>query len=149
MNRRSMLGHSGAIIAVLASAGLMPQLALAQSTAFTAKSLADVIKALGGGAPTLSNDITLSAADIAENGAVVPMGVSTDLPGVKKLLLLVEKNPSALAASFNVNDAIEASINTSVKMGQSSNVYGVAMMNDGRVLYAQKEVKVTLGGCGG
>lgn len=149
MNRRTMLGHTGAVLALLASAGLIPQTAFAQSNAFTAKSLADVIKALGGGAPTLSNDINLTALDLAENGAVVPMGVSTDLPGVKKLLLLVEKNPSALAASFNVNEFVDASINTSVKMGQSSNVYGVAMMSDGRVLYAQKEVKVTLGGCGG
>ena len=149
MNRRTMLGHTGAIVSLLATAGLIPQFAFAQASAFDAKSLAEVIKALGGGAPTLSADISLTAADIAENGAVVPLGVSTNLPGVKKLLLLVEKNPSALAASFNVNDAVDASINTSVKMGQSSNVYGVAMMNDGRVLYAQKEVKVTLGGCGG
>ena len=149
MNRRSMLGHTGAVVALMATAGLIPQIAFAQANAFDAKSLADVIKALGGGAPTISADIILTAADIAENGAVVPLGVSTTLPGVKKLLLLVEKNPSALAASFNVNDAVDASINTSVKMGQSSNVYGVAMMNDGRVLYAQKEVKVTLGGCGG
>ena len=149
MNRRTMLGHTGAIVSLLAAAGLIPQSALAQANAFEAKSLAEVIKALGGGAPTVSADISLTAADIAENGAVVPLGVSTSLPGVKKLLLLVEKNPSALAASFNVNDAVDASINTSVKMGQSSNVYGVAMMNDGRVLYAQKEVKVTLGGCGG
>ena len=149
MNRRSMLGHTGAVVALMATAGLIPQIAFAQANAFDAKSLAEVIKALGGGAPTISADIILTAADIAENGAVVPLGVSTSLPGVKKLLLLVEKNPSALAASFNVNDAVDASINTSVKMGQSSNVYGVAMMNDGRVLYAQKEVKVTLGGCGG
>lgn len=149
MNRRSMLGHTGAIVALMATAGLIPQTAMAQANAFDAKSLADVVKALGGAAPTLSADINLTAADIAENGAVVPLGVSTSLPGVKKLLLLVEKNPNALAASFNVNDAIDASMNTSVKMGQSSNVYGVAMMNDGRVLYAQKEVKVTLGGCGG
>ena len=149
MNRRSMLGHTGAVVALMATAGLIPQIAFAQANAFDAKSLAEVIKALGGGAPTISADIILTAADIAENGAVVPLGVSTTLPGVRKLLLLVEKNPSALAASFNVNDAVDASINTSVKMGQSSNVYGVAMMNDGRVLYAQKEVKVTLGGCGG
>ena len=149
MNRRTMLGHTGAVVALMATAGFIPQSAFAQANAFEAKSLAEVIKALGGSAPTVSADITLVAADIAENGAVVPLGVSTNLPGVKKLLLLVEKNPSALAASFNVNDSVEASINTSVKMGQSSNVFGVAMMNDGRVLFAQKEVKVTLGGCGG
>ena len=74
---------------------------------------------------------------------------STTLPGVQKLLLLVEKNPSVLAAVFNVTDAVETAFNTRVKMGQSSNVYAVAMMSDGKVLYAQKEIKVTLGGCGG
>jgi sulfur-oxidizing protein SoxY len=64
-------------------------------------------------------------------------------------LVLVEKNPSVLSAMFDVTDAIDANISTRVKMGQSSNVYAVAMMADGKVLFAQKEVKVTLGGCGG
>jgi sulfur-oxidizing protein SoxY len=64
-------------------------------------------------------------------------------------MILVEKNPSVLAASFNVTDAVEPSFNTRVKMGQSSNVYAVALMGDGKVLYGVKEIKVTLGGCGG
>jgi sulfur-oxidizing protein SoxY len=80
---------------------------------------------------------------------VVPIGVSTALPGVKRLLVLVEKNPSVLSAMFDVSDAVDANFSTRVKMGQSSNVYAVAMMGDGKVLFAQKEVKVTLGGCGG
>ena len=70
-------------------------------------------------------------------------------PGAKRLLLLVEKNPSVLSAAFDVNEFVEPSFTTRVKMGQSSNVLAVALMADGRVLYAQKEVKVTLGGCGG
>ena len=61
----------------------------------------------------------------------------------------MEKNPNTLAAMFDVSDAIEANVSTRVKMGQSSNVFAVAMMADGKALYAQKEVKVTLGGCGG
>jgi sulfur-oxidizing protein SoxY len=79
----------------------------------------------------------------------VPVGASTTLPGVKRLALMVEKNPNALAAVFDVTDAVDANVSTRVKMGQSSNVYAVAIMNDGKVLYAQKEIKVTLGGCGG
>jgi sulfur-oxidizing protein SoxY len=75
--------------------------------------------------------------------------VATTLPGVKRLLIMVEKNPTTLSAMFDVNDAIEANFSTRVKMAQSSNVYAVAMTNDGRALYARKEVKVTLGGCGG
>jgi sulfur-oxidizing protein SoxY len=77
------------------------------------------------------------------------VGCSTGLAGVKRMAIMVEKNPNALAAVFDVSDAIDTNFNTRVKMGQSSNVYAVAMMNDGRVLYAVKEVKVTLGGCGG
>jgi sulfur-oxidizing protein SoxY len=93
--------------------------------------------------------VSLTGPDIAENGAVVPVGAASALPGVKRLLLLVEKNPAMLAAMFDVTDAIEANISTRVKMGQSSDVYAVAMMNDGKVLFARKEIKVTLGGCGG
>ena len=87
--------------------------------------------------------------DIAENGAVVPMGVASSLAGVKKLLLLIEKNPSVLVAAFNVSDTVEPNFSTRAKMGQSSDVYAVAVMADGRALFAKKEVKVTLGGCGG
>jgi sulfur-oxidizing protein SoxY len=96
-----------------------------------------------------SKDVTITGPDIAENGAVVPVGAATSLPGVKRLLLLVEKNPAMLSAVFDVSDAVEANFSTRVKMGQSSNVFAVAMMADGKVLYAAKEVKVTLGGCGG
>jgi sulfur-oxidizing protein SoxY len=77
------------------------------------------------------------------------VGCSTALAGVKRMMILVEKNPSVLAAVFDVSDAVEASFNTRVKMGQSSNVYAVAMMGDGKVLFSGKEIKVTLGGCGG
>jgi sulfur-oxidizing protein SoxY len=110
--------------------------------------VADAAKA-GGGAPVESKDVTITGPDIAENGAVVPLGVSTTLAGVKHLLLLVEKNPSALVAMFNTNDAVESNFSTRAKMGQSSDVYAIAIMADGKALYAKKEVKVTLGGCGG
>ena len=93
--------------------------------------------------------MTLTGPDIAENGAVVPVGCACNLPGVKRLALLVEKNPNTLAAVFDVTDALEPNFSTRVKMGQSSNVFAVAMLGDGKVLYAQKEIKVTLGGCGG
>ena len=69
--------------------------------------------------------------------------------GVKRILLLVEKNPNALAAAFDLSDSIDANVATRVKMGQTSNVYAVAITADNKVLFAQKEVKVTLGGCGG
>ena len=152
--RRHLLSQSAQLAGLLTAAGMLPGLAQAQAAgfntaAFEAKTMADLIKALGGSAAVESKDVTITGPDIAENGAVVPIGGSTALPGVKRMLLLVEKNPAVLAAIFDVTDAVEANFSTRVKMGQSSNVFAVAMMNDGRVLYAQKEVKVTLGGCGG
>ena len=151
MNRRDMLTHSARVAALLATTGLLPQVAHANynSAAFEVKTMADLVKMLGGSTPAESKDVTITGPDIAENGAVVPIGVATGLPGVKKLMVLVEKNPSVLSAMFDVSDAVDANFSTRVKMGQSSNVYAVAMMGDGKVLYAQKEVKVTLGGCGG
>ncbi len=152
--RRDVFFHSAKVATMLASLGMLPSLAQAQSgaynsAAFEAKTMADLVKALGGSAPVQSKDVSVTGPDIAENGAVVPVGAASTLPGVKRLLILVEKNPSVMAAMFEISDAIEASVSTRVKMGQSSNVYAVAMMADGKMLFAQKEVKVTLGGCGG
>ena len=151
LNRRDLLTHSSKLAALMASAGLLPQRAHAayNAAAFEVKTMVELAKLLGGSAPTESKDVTVTGPDIAENGAVVPMAVSTTLPGVKRLLLLVEKNPSVLSAMFHVSDSVDANFSTRVKMGQSSNVYAVAMMGDGKFLFAQKEVKVTLGGCGG
>ena len=151
INRREALMRSTTVLALMAGAGLLPQTARAayNSAAFEVKTMAELIKNLGGSAPVESKDVTVTGPEIAENGAVVPLGVSTSLSGVKKLLVLVEKNPNVMSAMFDVNDAVDANFSTRVKMGQSSNVFGVAMMNDGRVLFAQREVKVTLGGCGG
>jgi sulfur-oxidizing protein SoxY len=149
--RRDVLKTSTQLAGLLATVGLLPTAAQAAWTqaAFDAKTLPEAAKALGGSAPVESKDITITGPDIAENGAVVPVGCSTSLPGVKRLALMVEKNPNALAAVFDVSDAVDANFNTRVKMGQSSNVFAVAFMADGKVLYASKEIKVTLGGCGG
>ena len=149
--RRKVLTTSAKVAGLLAGAGLLPAAAHAawSQAAFDAKTLAEAAKALGGGAPAESKDVTITGPDIAENGAVVPVGCSTTLAGVRRMALMVEKNPSALAAIFDVSDAIDASFNTRVKMGQSSNVFAVAFMADGKVLFAAKEIKVTLGGCGG
>jgi sulfur-oxidizing protein SoxY len=148
--RREALKQSALVAGLLASTGMFPQFAYAYNkAAFEGKSLADVVKAVGGNAPTESKDVTITGPDIAENGAVVPLGASCSLPGVKQVLILVEKNPAALVALFNVTDALEPNFSTRAKMGQSSDVYAVAIMNDGKALYAKKEVKVTLGGCGG
>jgi len=145
--RREML----ALAATLGSLGLLPAPAQAawNASAFESKTAAEALKALGLAAPQPSADVTLTGPDIAENGAVVPVVLSCAAPGVKRLAVLVDKNPLPLAAVFEVGDAIEPAFSTRVKMGQSSNVMAVAVLGDGRVLFAQKEIKVTLGGCGG
>jgi sulfur-oxidizing protein SoxY len=149
-NRRETLKQSLAVAGLLGATGLFPQYALAfNKTAFDAKSIADAVKAYGASAPVESKDVTLTAPEIAENGAVVPLAAASTLPGVKSILLLVEKNPSALSAKFDVTDAVEPNFATRVKMGQTSDVYAVAITADGKAHYAKKEVKVTLGGCGG
>ena len=149
--RRQTLKQSAVVAGLLAGTGLFPQYALAfNKAAFDAKTLGDALKALGAsGAPEASGSVTLTAPDIAENGAVVPLAVASSLAGVKQLVLLVEKNPNALVAVFNVSPEVDASFATRAKMGQSSDVYAVAVTTDGKALYAKKEVKVTLGGCGG
>ncbi len=149
--RRDMLQRSAAVAGMLAGMGLLPQVAMASwnKAAFEAKNMADLMKAMGTSAPTESKDVTITGPDIAENGAVVPVGCSTTLAGVKKLMILVEKNPNMLCAMFDVTDGVEPNFTTRVKMGQSSDVYAVAITADNKVLFARKEIKVTLGGCGG
>ncbi len=164
--RREWLHHAFTVASGLAAAGWLPQAALAQSSsaaanapsaggasawnrpAFDAKSMAEVMKALGVAAPVETREITITAPDIAENGAIVPLGISTTLAGVRRLAILVDKNPSILAAVFQLSDAIEPNLNTRIKMNQSSWVYAVAMTADGRTLFARRDVKITLGGCG-
>ena len=95
-----------------------------------------------------SKDIQINSPDIAENGAVVPFTISSKIPKTEQVALLVEKNPNALAASFNIPAGTEPWVNTRVKMGQTSNIIALVKA-DGKFYYTTKEVKVTLGGCGG
>lgn len=149
--RREMIARSAGVAALLAGAGVLPARAQAayNKAAFEGKSVDEAVKGLGLAKPVESKDIVFTAPDIAENGAVVPIGASTVLPGVRRIAFLVEKNPTTLAAVFDFTDAVETSVKTRIKMGQTSNVMAIAIMGDGKVLFAQKEVKVTLGGCGG
>ena len=153
-NRREALKGTGgaAVLGLAMAAGLFkPGNAWADpwnKAAFETKSLNDVVKAMGGASATESKDITITSPDIAENGAVVPFTISTKLPKTEQMALLVEKNPNILAASFAIPSGTEAWVNTRVKMGQTSNVIALVKA-DGKFYYTAKEVKVTLGGCGG
>ncbi len=155
MKRREFVKSTTGVAALglAAGAGMLPTVASAQTAwnkaAFEAKNLADVVKALGGtSAATESADITLTAPEIAENGNVVRLGAQSAAAGTTWLGLIVEKNPAALTAGFDVLPGTDANMSTNVKMGQSTNVYALAKVGD-KFLFAVKEVKVTLGGCGG
>ena len=153
--RRKILKTGGGLtlLSLVAAAGwLRPGDALAadwNKAAFDAKTLDDTMKALGGSAPAQSKDIAfVSTPDIAENGAVVPIGIASTIPKTESIAILIEKNPNMLAAVFDIPAGTEPAINTRVKMGQSSNVYALVKA-DGKYYAASKEIKVTLGGCGG
>ena len=154
IQRRQVLKSGGgmAVLAVAIVAGLIrPQDALAadwNGPAFAAKTVGDTVKAMGGSAAADSKDIQITAPDIAENGMVVPISVTSNLAKTQSIAILVEKNPSTLSASFDIPDGTDAFVQTRVKMGQSSNVYAVVKA-DGKYYSAVKEIKVTLGGCGG
>jgi len=154
-SRRDTLRAGGGItlLMLLAAAGwLKPGVAAAQAwnkAAFDTKSMDETMKALGGGAPAQSKDIAfVSTPDIAENGAVVPVGITSSIPKTESIAILVEKNPNMLTAVFDIPAGTEPSISTRVKMGQTSNVYALVKA-DGKYHVASKEIKVTLGGCGG
>ena len=152
--RRVLQGTGGAAVMGLAmAAGLFkPGSAWAQQAwnkaAFDTKSLNDAVKALGGASPAESNLISITSPDIAENGAVVPFTIESKLPKTENVAILIEKNPNILAANFSIPDGTQPWVNTRVKMGQTSNVIALVKA-DGKFYYASKEVKVTLGGCGG
>jgi sulfur-oxidizing protein SoxY len=151
--RRNVLKLSTVLGLAVAAGVLRPEEALAaqqewNKQAFDAKSVDDVIKALGGSSAADSDQITLVAPDIAENGAVVPVGVVSKLPNTSQVSILVPKNPNALAASFDLPADTLADVATRIKMGGTSDVYALVKA-DGKFFAVHKEIKVTLGGCGG
>ncbi len=153
MNRRTLLKSSLAAGAVTlaATAGLLAPgrvLAAYPSAAFAAKDSAGALStAMGSPEYSLSDEISIKAPDIAENGSVVPVTVSSAISGVESISILSEANANPLVAVFALS-AAEPYISTRIKMGKTGNV--VAVVKAAGKLYAsKKEVKVTIGGCGG
>ncbi|MBQ73920.1 MAG: thiosulfate oxidation carrier protein SoxY [Gammaproteobacteria bacterium] len=128
----------------------MPLKLLARAVkAFEAEELDEVYRELFGDLPvTPSDEIRLKIPDIAENGAVVPVTISTDISGVEAVYVVIDKNPNPLSASFHVGAMSPPDISLRVKMGKSSMVRALVRTED-KVYMAGKEVKVTIGGCGG
>jgi sulfur-oxidizing protein SoxY len=152
--RRDVLkaGGGASLYALLAAAGIMrTEAALAadwNQKAFEAKNLKDAFDALGAVSRTDSADIAMTAPEIAENGAVVPIGAVSKLPGTESIAILIAKNPTALAASFDIPAGTEPGISTRVKLAETSDVY-VLVKAQGKFYVTKKEIKVTIGGCGG
>ena len=150
-NRRDFIKLSG-VYAAMAAAGLLSaEEAFAQQArnkAFEAKSLDETVKLLGGTTAVQSDEISITAPDIAENGAVVPIGVTSKIPNTQNIYILVDKNLNSLSAGFGIPAGTEPNVATRVKMAQTSNVHAVVKA-DNKFYVATKEVKVTLGGCGG
>jgi sulfur-oxidizing protein SoxY len=136
----------------MAAAGLLPAgSARAEEwnkAAFGSKKLDELIKLLGSAAPQQSDQVALIGPEIAENGAVVPLEVESKLPNTESIAILIEKNPNMVAAIFDIPPGTDPSLSTRVKMAQTSNIYALVKA-DGKFYVATKEVKVTLGGCGG
>ena len=154
MKRRTFLQGTiaSSMVGAAVSAGLLtPRMVLAAwpESAFKAKSVDDSMNALYKSVNhSPSGDIKIKAPDIAENGAVVPITVSTSLSKVEQISVLVEKNPSPLAADFVLAANAEGFVSTRVKMGKTSDLIAV-VKSGGKLFSAKKTVKVTIGGCGG
>lgn len=149
-SRRSLLKTTGAFGILLAAGVISARQAFAAADAragFEAKTLAEALASLGGTAVD-SKEIAITSPDIAENGAVVPVGVVSNIANTQEIYIFVEKNPNPLAAVFMIPADTESAVQTRLKMGQSTNVVVVVKAN-GKLYTASKETKVTLGGCGG
>ena len=151
--RRSFLklaGRVGALAAIGAASLLRSAAAWAANwnkSGFESKVLADVLNSLGAASPANSRDIAITAPDIAENGAVVPVAVTSRIPNTQQISIVAEKNPFPLAATFEVSGDSEGYVSTRIKMGQTSDVWAVVRA-DGKFFTARKEIKITVGGCG-
>lgn len=152
--RRMVLRGAGSLgaLSALSMAGLLKPTAVFAAdwnkAAFEAKDSAGALKGIGAGASADSPKLVLKVPEIAENGAVVPVDVSSDIPNTTSIAIIIEKNPTPLSAQFDFSNGALPEVSARVKMGQTSLVKAVAKA-DGKFYTAQKEVKVTVGGCGG
>ncbi len=154
MKRRSFLKGSiaaGAAGAGLAAGILTPNMAFADDVAdnpFKAKSVDEVLKMLGASGAESSDKIKIKAPEIAENGAVVPVGITSEIPGTTEIISITAKNPTPLAARYTFGEGAVPAIKSRFKMGKTTDVIAVVKAGD-KYYTAKKEVKVTKGGCGG
>ncbi len=152
LRRNVLKGATGAgAVAVAVAAGLVTPtrvLAVSPRDAFDAKTVADAMKGMGVSNPADSKDIAIKAPDIAENGAVVPVEITSNIAGTSSIAILAEKNAQPLTAEFDFSGGAQGYVSTRIKMGATSMVRAIVSAG-GKTYTAAKEVKVTIGGCGG
>jgi sulfur-oxidizing protein SoxY len=139
------------MLAAIALGLLRPWAALAASwnkDAFGAKTSADALKGIGASNAQSSKEVVIEAPQIAENGAVVPIEITSNVPGTTSIAVLIDKNPSPLIGKFDFMEGALPFVKLNVKVGESSDVRAIAQAG-GRNYVATKEIKVTIGGCGG
>ena len=149
--RRTFLKVTGAVLLTTTASMLSMGRALAATwnkAGFEAKVPGDALKALGATTATPSKEIVITAPDIAENGAQVPVTITSKLANTQSISIVVAKNPFPLSSSFDFGNGAESYVSTRIKMGETSNIIAVVKA-DGKFFSASKEVKVTIGGCGG
>lgn len=154
MKRRVFLRGTltASTIGVAVGAGLLtPQTVLAAwpKDAFKTKSIKEAMKIVDGAETTESGHVKVNAPDIAENGAVVPVTISSDLKDAKTLTIFTPDNPFPLNSSYELMGTALPYISTRIKLAKTMKVMGVVRAADGKLYSASKEVKVTIGGCGG
>ncbi len=152
-SRRNFLKNTlSSAIVLITSTAILSQRVLADwsKTAFTAKNTEEALMALFNDSDaTVSDKITIVSPEIAENGKVVPVEVKVDLPRVESITLFSEKNPVPLLAQFNFTDGrAKGWIKTRIKMAETGKVIAVVKA-DSKLYQASREIKVTVGGCGG
>jgi len=150
-NRRELL-RIATVMGLAITAGILkPGSALAadwNGSGFDAKTLEETLKKIGAAGAAVSADVAVNGPEIAENGAVVPIAVASTLPNVTGIAILVLENPNTLAAAYKIPEGTEASVASRLKMAKTSKVMAV-VESGGKLFTATKEVKVTVGGCGG
>jgi sulfur-oxidizing protein SoxY len=151
--RRFLQGSSAALLLPLLGSGLLvPQRAIAaewHKTAFTARNIADALKATGVSNAAESRDIVINAPEIAENGAKVEIDILSNVPNTRSLTLFAEKNPMPLAATLEFGSNALPFARLQLKLSETMRVRAVAKTRDNKTYVAFREIKVTLGGCGG
>lgn len=146
--RRALMQFAAAV----GLGSLLPQAVLAAleadaiDQALASTSLDEVLTLIGGRG-TLSDQIELSAPDLAVNGAVVSVGIVSKLADTQRIMILVAQNPNPLIASFDIPAGTRPQVRTRIKMDRTDHVVALVQAG-GKLHHAEKLTKVTLGGCG-